>query len=202
MKNEQKLSRRLKNNRMVHLADDMISLANVNVNNNSINRLQLSLNGKGCVGLLDSGASVSCISIKLFKSSHCCQRYQFKHNSVKRIVGVGGHVTNVLGAVNLPLKISGLQLWHNFIVLPHCDNSPQLILGDDFLKAQKANWDWDTDIVSFQKGMVTAHLTAQVDLRQDQVFLVRTVSDIVVPSQSEIILPVSVIKTQEFRSRF
>jgi hypothetical protein len=135
----------------------MISLANVNVDNNSVNRLQLSLNGKGYIGLLDSGASVSCISIKLYKSSHCSQRYPLEHNSVKRIVGVGGHVTKVLGAVKLPLKISGLQLWHNFIVLPHCQNSPQLILGDDFLKAQKAVWDWDNDTVSFQKGKVIAY---------------------------------------------
>lgn len=77
------------------------------------------------VGLLDSGASVSCISMKLLKNSHCGLKYPLKHNAVKHIVGVGGHVKSVLGSVNLPLKISGLQLWHNFIVLPHCDNSRQ-----------------------------------------------------------------------------
>ena len=157
--------------------------------------MKVSLNGKGTIALLDTGAAVSCLSLQLYKntSSNVEKKYPIQDCKINFVKGIGGHMIDVLGSVALPVKINGLVLWQEFIILPQCD-SPPLILGANFLKIQNAVWNFTNDTVSLQGGMVVVKLTTAVNMELNSVYLIRTTSDVVIPAQSELILPVKVSK--------
>ncbi len=155
------------------------------------NLLQCAINGKGCHALLDSGATVSVISEHMYSNVlRCSKVYCMLDSIVKHVSGVGGTVIPVKGKVVLPVKVCDLQLWREFLVLPG-KADPQLILGSNFLKEQNVQWDFNSGMVSIQNGLVTCSLQAQSQTNT-RVCFVKTMSDIVVPAQSEMVIPVKV----------
>jgi hypothetical protein len=153
--------------------------------------LPMSINGRSVVGLLDTGATgkVCCLSENIYKRVK--GKCTLQETSIKRIIGIGGHLTKVLGKIELPLKIAGICLYQEFIVLPGC-NKPEILLGFDFLKSQNANWNFDTGMLSLQSGMTQVKLVSHSDNSTQRVAYIRTIDDITVSGKSECILPVRV----------
>ena len=153
------------------------------------NRLKSNLCGRTVYVLLDSGATVSCISKNVY--SRCAKSHPMKPSNVKSVLGVGGHLTDVLGCAMLPIKVAGLTMWQEFLVLPG-SNKPEVICGKDFLDKQDANWLFRANTVSFHNNTITANLESPEDLSADQVCFIRTISDTVIPAMTETLLPVKV----------
>ena len=79
--------------------------------------------------LVDSGASVSCISRSFVESAF--PKGQLESSNVKCVRGVCGEQHQVLGQIELPVKIDGLIIYQNFLVFQRLHSS--VILGLDFL---------------------------------------------------------------------
>lgn len=111
-------------------------------------------------------------------------------SNVKSVIGVGGKTTQVIGEIVAPLTISGVNVHQNFLVIPKCD-SPDVILGENFLYEQRANIDFSQGTVSLQNGLVTVKLEPP-KLKQERVYFVKTKTDVTVRGQSECLLPVRI----------
>lgn len=152
--------------------------------------IELALNGKACKALVDTGATICVISERLYKSTGSAQVHKLCNSNHKNIVGVGGKKVQVLGKVELPLKVAALSIHQEFLVIPGA-NSPELILGENFLADQKACINYATGTVSLQEGLVQTRLLPVSTLKTRACF-VRTVDDIVLGGRSELIVPVKV----------
>ncbi len=152
------------------------------------NRLKCSINGTGVTSLLDTGASVSCLSFNMYCKIYCQSSYQLQPSNIKSVVGVGGSTLSVKGEVTLPLIECDLQLWHKFQVLAG-SHKPEVILGEDFLTEQRAKWDFSTNTVSLQNDMVSVSLENGVN---NKVCFIKTTESVLVPAKGEIVLLVHV----------
>lgn len=154
--------------------------------------IKIGLHGRGYNVLLDTGASVCVISHKMYKRTGCSSKNEIVNCSVKKILGVGGKETKVLGVTTLPIKIEGLLLYQQFLVIPG-SNTPEIILGENFLKGQKAVLDYDAGTLSLQRGLVSCK-TMPTKCLHEKACLVRTTCDLLIDGKSECIIPVRVSK--------
>ena len=150
----------------------------------------LSLNGRGCKCLVDTGASVSVISERVFYSTKCDQTCKLEPYDVKHILGIGDNKLPILGKAVVPIKIEGLILYCEFIVIPG-SYSPEIIIGENFLIPQGAKVDYISGTLSLQNEMVTTKLYPTRTLNE-RVCLVRTTTDLFIAAKSECIVPVKV----------
>lgn len=100
------------------------------------NRISLKKLGINTIGLVDTGAAISCASENFInkqnKSNLKLHKSFFKH-----IYDVGGEGHSVKGEVTLPLDFQGLIIPYKFYVV--ADLQYGLFLRDDFLIENKAN---------------------------------------------------------------
>ena len=134
---------------------------------------------------MDSGASVSCIQKasfdKISKTS-----VQIQPSSIARIVGIGGERHQVLGQAKITLKISGLNVDQNFIIIEQLHHS--LILGLGFMQDHNVNIDFHCRVMTLYDHLVAVALTS------DSKFgYARSVRQEVIPAESELI-PVKLSK--------
>ncbi len=151
------------------------------------NRVNICLNGRRAHGLLDTGATVSCITKNVFVQFKCAP---MEKSQVSCVLGVGGVVTPVLGKVQVPVRISDLNMFQEFLVLPG-SSKPEIILGKNFLHQQHAKWDFTTNVVTFN-DMVSVELVSIDNLSQEKVCFIRTTETITLPGKHEAIIPVKI----------
>ena len=170
----------------------------VNVEPSEGNGINLAINGKGVYALVDTGASVCVISENMYKKCGLNRKVLAKSN-IDSVIGIGGKITSVLGEVEAPLIISGLNLHQNFVVIPgSC--APEIILGKNFLYAQRCNLDFvDVGKLSLQEGLVTVNLEPPKE-EQKRVCFVKTMTDVTVGAESECLFPVKIEKSNSARS--
>jgi len=101
--------------------------------------------------LLDTGASISCISLTYFKKVGCTET-DLNVSSVTHIVGVGGETHPVLGTANLSVRIGNVLFDHKFYVFSKLHHT--LILGTDFMSTNKAHINFHQHTVSFNEGLI------------------------------------------------
>jgi predicted aspartyl protease len=154
--------------------------------------IRIGLHGRGYNVLLDTGATVCVISHKMYKKTGCAKENKIVECSVKKVLGVGGKETTVLGATTLPIKIEGLLLYQQFLVIPG-SNKPEIIIGENFLKEQKAILDYETGVLTLQGGLVSCK-TMPTKCLHERVSLVRTTTELIIDGKSECIIPVKVSK--------
>ena len=106
------------------------------------------------------------------------------------IRGVGGQTTRVLGSLDVPLKIAGLTIPQSFIVVDTLTHP--LIIGVDFLQSHQASLNFATRDLLLYNGLTSVPLIQQQEMCP--VHLLRTT---VIPSRTEVTLPVSVSCCQE-----
>ena len=100
------------------------------------NKVNIEIFGLRTVGLIDTGAAISCISenlISKFKNN----KIKFEETNSMNIYGVGGEEHKVKGKVTIPLKFKGLVVNYTLYVIVGLQYP--LILGDDFLSDNKCN---------------------------------------------------------------
>ena len=142
---------------------DIVSMSTLNEN-----FLQHNIGHHSVKALVDTGASISCVSEGI--CHHVIRNY---HNKVqqksflgepvfKAIRGACGEVHPVRGTLELLLDINGLKIPHTFHVFPKLQS--QLILGMDFLKAYRASIDLGESTISFYEGAVKTHISVQQPL--------------------------------------
>ena len=126
------------------------------------NVLQISINNHVRTSLVDTGASVSCVSedfcLKLFLNLYQTQKGSPVMNQAafKAIRGVCGETHPVKGTINLEVNINGLKITQTFHIFCRLQNT--VILGIDFLKTSKALIDAAQERISFCDVMVQSPL--------------------------------------------
>ena len=116
--------------------------------------------------LVDTGASVSCISEYLCHKviPNYSQRLQNEPGfigkpSFNAIKGVCGEVHPVRGTVDLDLNINGLKVTQKFHIFTRLQH--QMILGIDFLKDYKASINMGNSTISFYEGALEAPMNTK-----------------------------------------
>ncbi len=137
--------------------------------------------------LLDSGASISCVSESFLKNvSYQYNRKMYKSSKIKRIVGVGGETHQVLGTVVLPINIQGVTIPHEFHIFSHLHYP--IILGVDFMQKHNVSIDFQRSTVTIPAVMDKIPLTSSVP----PIGLVRVCKSVTIPANSEAIIPVRI----------
>lgn len=152
--------------------------------------------------LLDTGASVSCISLKaiekFFKSN-----VELQSCDISKVTGVGGHLIPVLGQLSLTVNIGNITVQHTFRVLENM-NYP-VILGLDFLQSQKATVCYASNKLKMRDGQVSINMFKVPDQivmksishccippRTESLIAINT-NDIIIPNQPYLLQPLSTL---------
>ena len=161
------------------------------------NFVQMNLGKHNSKALLDTGASISCIS----ELDYRLKNIEIMPSSLAHIVGVCGEVHRVLGQVTVPFRLEGIDLEHTFQLFEKLHQP--VILGMEFLRQHKAKIDLEQCTVSFkssnssdfESGKTEEPSMCHISLGQEPktcIGLVRTVSSVVVEPQAECTLPVKI----------
>ena len=86
---------------------------------------------------MDSGASISCLQKSTFDKINQNNSIEIQHSNISRIVGVGGERHQVSGQAKITLKISGMNIDQNFIIIEQLHHP--LVLGLDFMQQHNVN---------------------------------------------------------------
>ena len=97
------------------------------------NKVEIQIQSKNVVALVDTGAMISCMSEAVFKD---LKGVQLLCSSIPMVKGVGGNPIKVLGQVELPFQIGSQMFVYQFCVLSSMTQS--VILGMNFLKDHQA----------------------------------------------------------------
>ena len=159
------------------------------------NLLQLSIRNRNTTALVDTGASVSCISedfcFQIFPSlyQNLANNPVIGEPKFKAIRGVCGETHPVRGTIELELNVNGFRVSQSFHIFSRLQNT--VILGLDFLKANKAKIDLGDGSISFFEGAVHAPLIAKISDTQHAVMAY----SVVLKPRSQTVISVKVPKT-------
>ena len=128
--------------------------------------------------MLDSGASISCITLSMYKHSGLNKEFPISDSDIKCAETVDGTSMPIIGKICVPLSICRLTLMQTFYVFKKLNQS--VILGRDFLKDQKAWVDFGKDVLQIQGGLVETQMFSN----PRKSGLVRLVNRISIPPQS------------------
>lgn len=121
------------------------------------NVLLLQICEKKLPALIDSGASVSCIQKSLVDKLQESNNLNMYSSCLSQVTGVGGEKHGVIGAVKLPVKISGLIFEQEFIIIRELHHP--VILGIDFMSHNKCALDFQYNVLTFTTAEVSVALT-------------------------------------------
>lgn len=137
--------------------------------------------------LIDTGASRSVISDTFAKSLKIPINRNEQSSPVKLMVADGRFVAP-LGLIDLTLKVNGLNLPWSFLVLPNL--AQRLIIGMDFLEANRACIDIKNKFITFFDGLTAAELQTAGQQSAKEYALLS--SEISLPPATESIVQVKV----------
>ena len=145
------------------------------------NLVLLSLRNVSCHAVIDTGASISCISEDLI-SKIIPKISKYDPSEHPLIFGVGGEKHDIMGCITLPVCIQGAKYLQKFYIF-RALHTP-VILGLDFLTKHKVNIDHATSTITLSDTEQTVQLIHPSSKSR----LLRTECDTVIPKKSEIIL--------------
>lgn len=161
-------------------AEDILVVAPLNKNTVSVKILNERTNA-----LVDTGASISCISLSFVKK--CGIDLQtIEPCDVKQVAGVGGDRVSVIGKTLIPIVIAGARFDFKFHVLD--DFHHKLIIGVDFLYENKCFVDLGQGMLYVKEGLISARLTVQSGSA-------KVTKPVCIPAREETELPVSISRT-------
>lgn len=131
--------------------------------------------------LVDTGASISCISAQLLTKLGIT-RGQLNTSNIKDAVAVGGERHASLGAITLPVSFNGPIINHKFHVFQSFHQP--LILGLDFLQANDGIFNAENNTLYVRDSEDTAYA---IDTNTG---LARVSKFTIIPKQSVTLLPV------------
>src|SRR6218665_1308714 len=135
--------------------------------------------------LLDSGASSSVISANVVKKLKLPHR-NLDPDEILNVVVADGRSIPVLGKTEVGVKVNGLAMPCEFLILP--PTAYNLILGLDFLEANKVHVDFANRIVTFFNDLTALNLSApRPDKMSNSVCTLHTT---ILPPFSETVVPI------------
>ena len=151
------------------------------------NTILVSVGGRKTQALVDTGASISCVSTS-FLNKTSFQNSKLSKCNLQEIVGVGGEKHKIIGQIEIPLLLSGAKIAYQFYVLDTLHHS--LILGMDFLKFHKVTIDLEAGRVHIKDKTLCAALI------KTKAGLARVDKLTTIPPGCEVEIPVKVSKRQ------
>lgn len=139
------------------------------------------------LALIDTGAYYSIVSEQFFKRLALPLR-RLETNEYQKLCLADGKPVDLLGKVEITIKINGLSIPFECRVLPNL--AYDLILGLDFLESTKAQIDFKERILTLYDNMTAASFTT---FRKEPNILFPK-RPTVLPPHSEILVPMSVPK--------
>jgi hypothetical protein len=139
------------------------------------NTVMVVIKGYNTPALVDSGATISCISQTLLKRVGY-NNIKYTQSHVEYIVGVNGTQSIVLGTINIPLMMEPKIIVQTFHVISKLQYN--LLLGLDFLEHNKAQ-------IDMAVGTLTLNYDIKLPLLNMKQASVRTVSYVRIPPQSK-----------------
>lgn len=149
------------------------------------NTISVQIKNKTVQALLDSGASSSVVSAEFVKRLQIPYQRLKADDSLNVFVADGRSVA-VIGKTEFCVKINGLSMPCEALVLPQIGYS--LILGLDFLEANKAQVDFANRIVTFFNNLAAANLSTSHQCRMSN--SVCTLQPTILLPFSETIVPI------------
>lgn len=150
------------------------------------NTVHIGVGGKKTHALLDSGASISCVS-KEFLSKTTFFGRKLEQSDYLNIVGVGQHKIPVLGKIKLPISFQNATIDTYFNVVEKLPHS--MILGHDFLKINKIVVDFHTNTMRTSDDESVCTITTKAGFA-------RLALPVTIPAKHEMDVPVKVSRTK------
>ena len=100
------------------------------------NKVQVEICGKSISCLIDTGAAISCCSLRLIEFLRI-DTGEIKKSFIEEAMGVGGEVHSIIGVISLSLVIGNVVFEEKFHVFEKMQQ--QMILGWEFLKSNRIN---------------------------------------------------------------
>ena len=144
-----------------------------------------------CKCLIDTGASISCISQNVLTKIRPVIPTPYASASHTHVLGVGGKAHKVLGSVNLGVCVQGKNIEQSFYILDHIPS--QVILGMDFLQSSHAQIDLAKQCVTF--NINDQQCTSSFTNFSVQTVLLKTTDSVYLEPHSETVIPVRPSKT-------
>lgn len=139
------------------------------------NYAEITVNGAAVLALVDTGATISCVSESFLTKGGIKAIPKYDPTMV---VGFNGSKTAVLGSTEIEIEIGQVPVKQKFYVVEHLHNP--CILGMDFLKTHNGKIDIENSTVTFLNGRV------KLPLQPDpKVALFRTSQSVTIPANCE-----------------
>ena len=133
--------------------DSCADIENVNVITSlARNTILIDVDKKRHRALVDTGASISCMSKSIFDKLSNETQSTLDPTLIPAVRGVGGELLSVLGKIVLTIDISGLKIDQTFHVIDNIQYP--FILGIDFLKMNKVHLDFNYQKLSIAEDTI------------------------------------------------
>ncbi|CAG2216740.1 unnamed protein product [Mytilus edulis] len=130
-------------------------------------------------------ASISCISLKCLQK--CLKNIKIQKSMQSGIFTACGMSYPILGKVDVELNIDDLIIYQELTVLENLTFN--IILGIDFLKANKAHINFENNTLAIQENLLNVPLN-NIETINEHYAHVKTIAVEVIPPHCEIIIPV------------
>ena len=150
---------------------------------NKSNYITLSVGHQSVAALVDTGASVSCVTKKLLSLSGL-KNVIYDKSDIVHVTGIGGQLIDVLGTVILPVRINKLIIPHKFYVFNALHKD--IVLGLDFLNENDVDILLSKGCISIKNGLVETPLLPCPETAP----VARVIDKIVIQPRTEMIIPV------------
>ena len=142
--------------------------------------------------LIDTGASVSCISQSLLNRLKPAQNSNITKSAYNQVFGVGGEILKITGCITLRFKISEQEFEHKFLIFNRLHHS--LILGVDFLQRNKCTIDYESNSLTSSTGKpIISFCTTSSDLNFN-LGLARSVENVTIAPFHAALVPIRLSK--------
>ena len=150
------------------------------------NQVRILINGVHTFGLVDSGASLSCVSKRFVAQHESLNKLTISRCQLPCVQGVGGDLVGIVGKMDVEIEINRLTTVHSLLVL---EVMPQdVILGCDFLSANDIVINIPEGFIEIRGG-VTCETIGEKPQSDFSCFGYAT-CDITVPPLSEALVPI------------
>ena len=100
--------------------------------------------------LLDTGASISCVSQSLLNRIKQSQTLNVTKSTYNQVYGVEGEILNIIGCVTLTFTIADREFKQEFHIFKRLHHS--IILGVDWLQNNKCKIDYSSNALTSRAG--------------------------------------------------
>ena len=141
--------------------------------------------GKTINTLVDTGSSLSCIQKSLLESLD--QDFIiYGRSDYRKVKGIGGNLIDISGTAILPLQIGDHKFYQKFYIFD--DILHPLLLGIDFLQANKCTLNFENQTIDTEKGEPVVNILKPVF----NMGLARPVRHTVIQPHSETVFPIRI----------